>query len=185
MKQEDLNNNDLYEIFLEQLQNIKNAETQIVQALPTLIRQASNEELKKTLSTQLTESKAQVERLEKVSNLLAVKRAQRTCETMKCLTKEAEELTNNMEPSPVLDSAIIAAVQKIKHYEIACYGTLQSFANQLEIYEEALNLMKESLNEEIAADKKLTKIAEGSLFSFSGGVNKLAAAGSSHSGKRY
>lgn len=175
MKNPEANHNDLYELFVEQLQDMLSAETQLVQMLPNLAQKASNDELRKAITTHLGETKNQVERLEKICTLLNAGGEKKTCQAMIGLVKEAEEMTSSRAASPVLDAAIIAAAQKVEHYEIATYGTLRSWANQLDVNDEIVDLLKESLDEEAAADKKLTKIAEGSLFSFSSGVNKLAA----------
>ncbi len=92
---------------------------------------------------------------------------------MKGLLKEAQEMVKKKSKSPMLDAAIISAAQKVEHYEISSYGTLASFAKQLNLDKQIIKLLEETLAEEANADKKLSKIAEGSMLS--GGVNKLAA----------
>lgn len=94
------------------------------------------------------------------------------CEAMRGLIKEADDLTQNKSKSATLDAAIISAAQKVEHYEIASYGTLRSFAKHLDLKSEITDLLQETLDEEGSADKKLTKIADGSFLS--SGVNKEA-----------
>lgn len=171
-----MNNQDLHQLFIAELEDMLSAENQIVESLPNLIRLASLPELKEALTTHLKETKNQVNRLDQIFSILSMSPAENTCEGMEGILKEAEELTANKKPSATLDAAIISAAQKVEHYEMASYGTLRSFANHLDLDSEITDLLQESLDEEGAADKKLTKIADGSLFS--SGVNKKAAAGS-------
>ena len=97
---------------------------------------------------------------------------EKTCEAMEGILREADEIVQNKTKSPLLDAAIISAAQKVEHYEMASYGTLRSFAKHLDLDSQIGTLLQDTLNEEGAADKKLTKIAEGSFFS--SGVNKEA-----------
>lgn len=172
-----MKNNDLYELFTEQLQDIVSVESQIVKSLPMLIEKASNEELKKTLKTHLEESKKQVGRLDRICSILGIKGQQKLSRSMESLLREGRELVEDRSQSPAADVAVIIAAQKVKHYEIATYGILRSFAKQLGLDDEIVDLFEESLKEEAVADKKLTKIAEGSFFT--SGINKLATTASS------
>ena len=171
-----MKNNDLFELFVEQLQDMSSSENQIVKGLPKFIEKASNEDLKKARSSHLEETKKQVKRIDRICTILNAPKEQKLCRAMQGILQEANEMTENKEPSsPTLDAAIIASAQKVEHYEIATYSSLKSFAKQLDLDEEVVDLIEETLNEETAADKKLTKIAEGSIFT--SGVNKLAASG--------
>lgn len=163
----------LDKLFVEQLADMLSAENQIVASLPKLINVVSFGDLKEALSKHLKETKNQITRIEKIFGLLDMKVQEKSCIAMQGLLKEAEELVANQAKSAILDAAIIGATQKVEHYEIASYGTLRSFATYLELDEEISDLLQESLDEEGAADKALTKIAEGSLFS--NGVNQEAA----------
>jgi len=180
------NSNGLNELFLDQLEGMYNSENQIIDSLPKLIKLASNNELKDALSKHLKETENQVVRLEKIFSILGIKISKKPCEAMKSLIHEAETLIGNKNKSSSLDAAIICAAQKVEHYEIASYGTLLSFAKHLDFDSEVCDLLKEILNEEWGADKKLTKIADGSIFST--GVNKEAAGATvtanSHKSKR-
>lgn len=164
--------NGFYKLFLDELEDMYSSEHQIVKALPKLIKLASFPELKEALTKHLKETENQVRRIEKIFSILGVKAKEKTCEAMEGLVREADELTQQKDKSSVLDAAIISACQKVEHYEIASYGTLRSFAKQLDLDSEVVDLIQDSLDEEGAADKKLTKIAEGSFFS--SGVNQEA-----------
>lgn len=168
MKHFTLNN-----LFLDELKDMYSAENQIVESLPKLIKLASFPELKEALTHHLTETKNQVKRIEKIFSLLDLPVKEKNCEAMEGILKEAEDLLKNKTKSAILDAAIISSAQKVEHYEIASYGTLRSFAKYLELDDEILDLIQETLDEEGMADNKLTKIAEGTLFS--SGVNQEAA----------
>lgn len=174
MKNQNSNqNNGLYQLFVDELEDMYSSEHQILQSLPKLIKLASLPELKEALSHHLKETEHQVRRLEQVFSLIGITPQENTCEAMEGLLKESEELVENKSKSPALDAAIISAAQKVEHYEIASYGTLRSFAKHLNFDREVADLLQDILNEEGAADKKLTKIAEGTIFS--SGVNREAA----------
>ncbi|MBA3815547.1 MAG: ferritin-like domain-containing protein [Parachlamydiaceae bacterium] len=168
-----MHNQDLYQLFMDELADMQSAENQIVASLPKLIKLASFSELKESLSKHLEETNNQVKRIQQIFSLLDEEPEEKTCEAMKGLLEEADEIVKNKTKSPTLDAAIISAAQKVEHYEIASYGTLKSFAKYLDLDSEIIALIQETLDEEGAADKKLTKIAEGTAFS--SGINKEAA----------
>jgi len=175
-----MENQSLFELFIDELADMYNSEKQIVKGLPKLIKLASQPELKEALTKHWNETENQVRRIEKIYHILNMKPREITCEAMEGLMKECEELTEKRDRSPTLDAAIICAAQKVEHYEIASYGTLRSFAKHLDLDSEIIDQLQDTLDEEGAADKKLTKIADGSFFS--SGINTEAAgAGSSHS----
>lgn len=165
--------NDLYQLFIDELADMHSSERQIIESLPKMIKLASFPELKDALSNHLEETKKQSSRIERIFSLLDMSPEEKTCEAMEGLLKEAEDIVSNKARSPTLDAAIISAAQKVEHYEMASYGTLRSFAKNLDLDSEIIDLIQENLDEEGAADKKLTKIADGSLFS--SGINKEAA----------
>jgi ferritin-like metal-binding protein YciE len=172
-KGESMNTQGLHQLFIDELKDMYSSEHQIIQSLPKLIQISSSEDLKEALSKHLKETQNQVKRLEKIFSLIDTPASEIRCEAMEGLLKEAEGLTQNKSRSATLDAAIISACQKVEHYEIASYGTLYSFAKQLDLDSEITDLLNETLDEEKAADKKLNKIAEGSLFT--SGINKEAA----------
>lgn len=170
-----MKNSGLYKLFIDELEDMYSAENQIVKALPKMIKQASLPDLKEGLTNHLEETENQVARLENIFSILGMKATEKECEGMKGILKEGDEMIKNKTKSPTLDAAIISAAQKVEHYEIASYGTLRSFAKHLDLPEEVADLLQENLDEEGAANKKLTKLADGSFFS--AGVNDEAAAG--------
>ncbi|MBN9378266.1 MAG: hypothetical protein BGO14_06330 [Chlamydiales bacterium 38-26] len=159
-------------LLVNELQDLFSAESQLLKALPKMQNAASSHELKEALKKHLAETKLQAERLETALNLLQADTKGQVCEAMKGLITEAEEILNSSSSAILKDAAMIGAAQKIEHYEIAGYGTAKAHAKLLDL-DEIADLLAETLEEESAADKKLTKIAEGSLFN--SGVNKKAS----------
>lgn len=168
-----MRNPKLNKLFVDELKGMYSSESQTLKALPKLIKLASLPELKETLSHHLAETEDQLIRIERIFSLLAIDSSKVLCRGMEGILMEVEEIIANKPKSTFLDAAIISAVQKIEHYEIASYRTLISFAHHLELTSEIVDLLHKNLDEENAADKKLTKIAEGSFFS--SGVNEEAA----------
>jgi len=156
------------DLFLHTLQDIYYAENQIVKNLPKMIDKATNRELAGGLKTHLDETKKQVERLEQVFAKLGQKPKATDCPAMDGILKEADEIAGDVADKEVLDAAIIGAAQAVEHYEISRYGTLIAWAEALG-HDEVVRLLNTNLNEEKAADKKLTTIAERK------GVNRKAA----------
>ncbi len=148
----------LRELFVEELQDLYSAENQITQALPKLAKAASNPQLKQALESHLLETKQQVERLERILESIEEHPGNKTCEGMKGLIKEGEQMVKASGDSDVIDAGIIAAAQRVEHYEIAGYGTVRTYAELLE-QNEAVRLLNETLQEEKAADHKLNEIA--------------------------
>lgn len=148
----------LAELFLWQLKDVYGAESQILKALPKMAKQASSPDLREAFETHLEETEGQVERLNKVFETLGVKASGEKCQALEGIIQEAEEVMDEFKDPAVLDAGMIAAAQAVEHYEIARYGTLIAWAEQLgkgEISE----LLQETLNEEKHADELLNKIA--------------------------
>jgi ferritin-like metal-binding protein YciE len=152
-------NNDLHELFLDELADIYNAEKQLTKALPKLAKAAQSEELRAAIEAHLHETEEQAQRLEQIAEGLDEKLKSKTCAAMAGLIEEASELLQEQKGKSSMDAAIIAAAQKVEHYEIATYGTLRSWAEQMG-HGEAVELLDATLDEESAADEKLTDIAE-------------------------
>lgn len=159
---------DFEKIFLRELSDLYDAENQLVIALPKAIKAANTQELKDALEHHFEETKNQVKRLDKIFSRLHTTPQRKSCDAMKGLVKEMDKLLAEQNNSIVRDAEIIAIAQRIEHYEIAGYGVARSFATQLDYNDEA-DLLTATLEEEGAADKKLTSIAEGGLFSL--GIN--------------
>lgn len=151
--------NPLQKLFLEELKDIYWAEKKLTKTLPKMAKAATNEELVTAIQNHLQETEQQVERLEKVFSLLDKNAQGKKCEAMEGIVKEGDEMIQDFGDSPALDAAIISAAQKAEHYEIASYGTLRTYAAQLGL-DEVVELLDETLEEEKAADEKLTEIAE-------------------------
>lgn len=145
------------ELLIDQMQDIYDAEKQLVKALPKLAKAASNEELKQAFEDHLEQTRGHVERLERAFAMLDAKAKSKPCEAMKGLVKEGSETTEEDFSEPLLDSAIICAAQKVEHYEIAGYGTLIAWASSIGL-EDVAEIFEETLREERAADEKLTQI---------------------------
>ena len=152
-------NQDLHELFLDELSDMQNAEKQLVAALPKMIKAANSDELRSALEAHLEETKGHVTRLNEVAESLDEKLKSKKCAAMEGILKEADELLKEQKGKSSLDAAIIAAGQKVEHYEIASYGTVRAWAEQMG-HSEAVDLLQETLDEETAADEKLTEIAE-------------------------
>jgi ferritin-like metal-binding protein YciE len=142
---------NFHQLFVDELQDMYSAENQIIAALPHMIKSAFHSDLP-------CESKH--------------------CKGMEGILKEGKELVGHKAPSSIVDAAIISAAQKVEHYEIASYGTLCSFAKHLHLPSEVTSLLNENLDEEGSANKKLTKLADGTFFS--SGINKEAVENPQH-----
>ncbi len=149
---------DLNELFLEELADIYDAEKQLIRALPKMAEQANAPELQGSFEDHLEQTTEHVRRLEEVFELFEVKPKGKKCEAMAGLVEEAQELMKEQAAPSVMDAALIAAAQKVEHYEIASYGCLRTWAELLG-KNEAVDLLEETLNEEKDVDESLTDIA--------------------------
>jgi len=149
----------LHDLFVLEIQDLYDAEKQITQALPQVMEAVSHPELLKGMEEHLMETEKQIKRLETLCHELGIEPQGKTCLGMEGIIEESAELLQENESSPTLDAAIIAGAQKIEHYEIAGYGTAAAYAKQLG-YDNALNLLVTTLEEEKAEDEKLTNMAE-------------------------
>lgn len=152
----------LEKLFVEQLKDVYNAEKQIVRALPRMSKAAGDEELKEAFDTHLRETEKQVERLEQIFNELGKNPQGKKCAGMEGLIEEAKELLQEDVDEDVMDAGLIAAAQKVEHYEMAAYGCLKTYAGLLG-NDRAVKLLEETLNEEKNADRLLSEIAERSI----------------------
>lgn len=150
---------DLHQLFLSQLGDLYNAEKQLTKALPKMMKAADSDELRSAIEAHLHETEEHVSRLEQAAEALGEKLPRKTCAAMEGLIEEANDLLKEEKGKSSLDAAIIAAAQKVEHYEIASYGTVRAWAEKME-HHEAAELLQTTLDEENAADEKLTGIAE-------------------------
>ncbi|MDB5658466.1 MAG: hypothetical protein JWS10_1081 [Cypionkella sp.] len=146
------------ELYLHVLQDIYYAEQQIVSALPSMIERATDVDLKAGLSTHLSETEGHVTRLEMVFSLIGEEPQTVNCPAIDGILSEADDISSEAE-APVRDAAIAAAAQAVEHYEITRYGTLISWSKELGLGE-AAEILTSTLEEEYAADDKLTELAE-------------------------
>jgi ferritin-like metal-binding protein YciE len=156
----DIKNMD--DLFVHTLRDIYYAENQIVKSLPALIEKASDAGLKQGLQSHLRETENHVKRLEQVFRLHGVEAKGIDCPAIDGIIDEAEEIAGEVDDKAVLDAAIIAAAQAVEHYEITRYGSLVAWANQLG-RSDCATILKQNLEEEKAADKKLTMLAESNV----------------------
>ena len=147
--------NELRETFVQELKDIYDAEKQLVKALPKIARATEHEELKAAFESHLEETEEHVRRLEEVFKAMDEPVKGKKCKAMQGLIEEGADLIDEEEG----DAALICAAQKVEHYEIASYGSLEAWARLLG-EEEAAGLLEQTLDEEKAADEKLTEIAE-------------------------
>jgi ferritin-like metal-binding protein YciE len=157
-----------------QLKDIHSAETQLVKALPKMAKKASSSGLKQAFTSHLEETKNHVERLDQIGQTLGIKMTGKKCKAMEGLIEEGAEVLEAEGPGPVIDSALIAAAQRVEHYEIAAYGSARTFAEQLG-HEEVVELLQETLDEESAADEKLTSISEEEVLPAAAGVEEAVS----------
>ena len=152
----------MQDLFNEELEDLYDAEKQIVKALPKVAEAVASEDLRNALEEHLEQTKQHVTRLEQVFQSVGREAKAKKCEGMKGLLEEGENVISELDQSPVRDAALIAAAQKVEHYEISGYGTLRTFA-QLLGHDDAVELLEETLEEEKEADEKLTDIAESEI----------------------
>jgi len=154
--------NTLDDLFAVQIEDLYDAEQRLTKALPKMAEAATNARLKSAFQEHLRETEQHVTRLEKVFKILGITAQRETCEAMKGLIAEGEEVINADGNPDVKDAALIAAAQRVEHYEIAGYGTVRTYAKQLG-QEEIARILQQTLDEESARNEKLTKIAESSV----------------------
>jgi len=151
--------NSLHELYVQQLRDLYDAENQLVKALPKMAEAANSDELRQGFEEHLEQTKEHVRRLETIFERLGEKPKGEKCKGMEGLVKEGSEVLDQDMQEDVKDAAIIAAAQRVEHYEIAGYGTVRTYANLLG-EDEATSLLEKTLDEEKETDDKLTQLAE-------------------------
>jgi len=155
------------DLFVHQLRDVYYAEKQLVKALPKMAEKATSPQLKQAFTSHLAETKGHVSRVEQVFKMHGVEAKAVNCPAIDGIIEEANEVAGEVDDKEVLDAALIAAAQAAEHYEISRYGTLVAWAQQLG-RDDCASVLAQNLNEEKAADKKLTSLAES-------GINRKAA----------
>jgi ferritin-like metal-binding protein YciE len=149
----------LKQLYVEELRDLYSAENQLLKALPKMAKGASSAELKQVLEDHFEQTKEHVERLDEIFHRLGEKPMGKTGKAMKGLIEEGSEILEKEGEESVIDAGLIAAAQRVEHYEIAAYGTVRTFANLLG-EEEAAELLQQTLDEEGETDKHLSELAE-------------------------
>jgi ferritin-like metal-binding protein YciE len=157
----------LHDAFIDELRDTYDAEKQLTKALPKLAKAASNPKLRQAFETHLEETQGQVERLEQVFESLDEKARGKHCEGIAGIIEEGKSIMEEDFDETAMDACLIAAAQRAEHYEMAAYGTLVAWAQAMG-HTKAAELLQQTLDEEKAADKKLSGLAEG-------GINQRAA----------
>ena len=150
---------ELNDLFHDMLKDVFHAEKQLVRALPKMARAANSDQLRQAFETHKEETQGQIERLEQVFEIFGKRAQGKPCEAMQGLVAEGQEIMEEFEDSPALDAGLISAAQAVEHYEIARYGTLRTWAQQLGL-QDAAKLLEQTLEEEKKTDVLLTKMAE-------------------------
>lgn len=153
---------DLHDLFEHTLKDIYFAENHIHKSLPKMIEKASNASLSKLFKDHREETTGQIERLEKVFEILGKKPSGEECPAIEGIVEEAEELMDEVKDGATLDAALIAAAQAVEHYEITRYGTLLTWAKELG-HDDVIPLLRDTIDQEKSADDKLSRLAEDRL----------------------
>jgi len=159
----------LNDLFVKELRDVYNAERQLIRTLPTMAKKATSPDLSQAIEVHLEQTEQQAQRLERVFEMLDVSSRGPVCKGMKGIIEEGKDTLEETDEPDVTDAGIIASAQKVEHYEIATYGTLCEYANVLG-HSEISDLLKTTLEEEKAADKKLSELADR-------GINAMATNG--------
>lgn len=160
---------NLHELFVDEIRDLYNAEKQLIKALPKMAKNASADDLRMAIEAHLEETRGQVERLERVFELLDEKPRGKHCAGIAGIIEEASDLIEEEEEGAVLDAGLVAGAQRAEHYEMAAYGSVIAWANVMG-HTDVAELLEETLEEEKAADAKLSKLAIH-------GINEAANAG--------
>lgn len=150
---------ELNDLFHDTLKDIFHAEKQLLRALPKMARAANSDEVRQAFETHKEETQGQVDRLEQVFEIFGKRAQAKPCEAMQGLVAEGQEIMEEFKDSPALDAGLISAAQAVEHYEIARYGTLRTWAQQLGM-NDAAQLLEQTLEEEKKTDALLTQLAE-------------------------
>jgi ferritin-like metal-binding protein YciE len=163
----------LKDVLVGQVADLQSAEQQLISALPKMAASASNGDLRQALQMHLDQTRTHADRLARVAGMLGAAIPSEQCQAMKGLIAEGDDVIKATGDPNAKDAALIAAAQRVEHYEIAAYGTARTLSKQLGL-NDAASLLDETLDEESEADELLTKLATGGMFST--GINEQASA---------
>lgn len=166
-----MNLKSLHDVYVHELKDLYSAEKQITEALPKMVEAASDKGLKDAFSRHLSQTETHLQRVRSILDKMDVNPGNVKCEGMAGLLKEGESVIKTAGTKAAKDAALISAAQRVEHYEMAAYGSARTYANLLG-YKDAANDLQKTLDEEGAADKKLTSLAEGGFLSE--GINEEA-----------
>jgi ferritin-like metal-binding protein YciE len=152
----------LQDLLLDQIKDLYDAEQRLVKALPDMAEAASSPELRRAIQSHLQETKAQVNRLERIFTYMGEDAKSQSCAAMKGLIEEGQGIVSHTEESPLRDAGIIAAANRVEHYEMAAYGAARTFAETLGM-DRVATLLQETLEEEKRADAALTRLAQADI----------------------
>ena len=147
------------ELLLEKIDDLNDAEKRLVKALPKMVQASTSMNLRQAFESHLRQTEGHVNRLETIFRQMGKDPKGQTCDAMKGLVSEGEDIVSHIEQSPLRDAGLIAAANRVEHYEIAGYGSARTFAQTLGL-SQAASLLDQTLQEEKEADQKLTQIAE-------------------------
>jgi ferritin-like metal-binding protein YciE len=147
------------DLLIDELKDIYNAEKQITRALPKMAKATTSQELRQAFESHLEETQGQIERLDKVFEILGRSARGKTCHGMQGVLEEGSEVIEDTKKSPLRDAALISAAQRVEHYEMAAYGCVREYARLLG-QNEIVQLLEQTLEEEKAADEKLSSLSE-------------------------
>ena len=150
---------NLHDLFVQELRDLYDAEKQLTKALPLMAQAANSDQLRQGFESHLKETKEHAQRIEKIFGGLGTSPEGKTCKAMAGLIAEAKETIDEDADPDVLDAALIVAAQKVEHYEMAGYGSVCTFGRVLH-YDDAVGVLKKTMTEEEATDRKLSKLSE-------------------------
>src|ERR1700735_13510 len=150
------------DLFLEQVEDLYDAEKRLVKALPKMAEASTSQTLRQAFESHLMETEGHVSRLENIFRTLGQDPKSHTCDAMKGLISEGDDVVSDIDQSSLRDAGLIAAANRVEHYEIAAYGSARTFAETLGMTR-AASLLDQTLKEEKAADSKLTRLAESTI----------------------
>jgi ferritin-like metal-binding protein YciE len=169
LEEETMEQNDLRELYVDELKDLYDAENQLIKALPKMAEAATSDQLRLGFEQHLEQTREHAQRIERIFNSMGEKVKGKKCKGMKGLISEGEDVMSEDYDGELMDAALISAAQRVEHYEIAAYGTVRTFANILG-EQEAVTLLEQTLEEEKQTDKKLTELAKNINFEVASSV---------------